>query len=406
MSQRHFLFLQGLPGPSLRLIAKRLAAEGHRVTRVNLNGGDWLDWRGGGTNFRGTLGQWPAWLGALCHRERVSDLVLFGETRPAHIAAAEVAAELGLDLHVLEEGYLRPNSVTLEYWPRGAGWEPPASLEECRARIAAHGVAGEEVPQRNYFRRRMAEAIAYWLATAVLRPVWPHYRSHRHLGWWREATGWIGRWLRRPLAMRRSAAALARLEARRFFLLPLQLDGDAQIRYRSPYDNFLEAVDLVTADFAAHAPADTLLLVKRHPLDPDIEDWRAIVTACAARHGASERVLYIEYGDLDALLPRAEGVVTVNSTVGSLALREGKPVHILGTAIYGLDGLVDRRPLQAFWSAPQPPAPDGYATFAAALRAECLINAGFHSAPGLERLAKGAARRILARSSDCSGRAP
>ena len=54
--------------------------------RLELLHREWLDWRGGGFNYRGTLGEWPAWLGALCARE----LGLF--LRDGHTHSADAVA--------------------------------------------------------------------------------------------------------------------------------------------------------------------------------------------------------------------------------------------------------------------------------------------------------------------------
>ena len=100
-------------------------------------------------------------------------------------------------------------------------------------------------------------------------------------------------------------------------------------------------------------------------------------------------------GGMVSLLVRCAGVVTVNSSVGALALAQGKPVHALGRALYVLTGLSDPGPLARFWADPQAPAPGAYESFRRALWNECLLNAGFHSREGLARLAPLAAERML-----------
>lgn len=386
-----FLFLQGLPGPSSRRIAGELARRGARTLRVNLNGGDLLDWRMGGLSYRGRLEHFGSWLEALCKREQVAAIVMFGADRPHHRAATAMARAQGIDLFVLEEGYLRPNSVALEHWPKGQAWPWPDSLEQC-AQLA--GDAAEETPIPGHFFPRMMQGIAYALASFLLGPFYPHYRSHRPHHSFFEFLAWNRRWLRSALehaASRRSHAAIA---GQRFFLLPLQIDGDASLVHRSPYAGMAEAIAAVVADFKAHAPAGTLLLIKRHPLDPDLAGWRRIADAIAA---GDPRIQFIEHGDLDRLLHTCAGVVTVNSTVGGLALARGKPVHALGRALYAIAGLSDPGPLARFWHDPQLPGAGAYDLFARAVWRECLINAGFHSREGLSRLAPMAAARMLER---------
>jgi capsular polysaccharide export protein len=392
MGQRHFLFLQGLPGPSFRMIAQRLEALGQRASHVAMNGGDLVHRGWQGRHYRGDTAGFGPWLAAHCRAEGVSDLVLFGEMRPLHQAAIAVARAAGLDVHVFEEGYLRPNSVTLEHWPQGQPWQPPRSLEECCARAKPET---PEQPVANRFRRRLAESILYWLWCVLLTPLFPRYRSHRRTPAAVEMVQWWVRTARRPGEQARSRAALAELGAAPFFLFPLQLDGDAQLVHRSPHLGMADALDAVLASFARAAPAETRLVIKRHPYDPDPQRWERIVARGAARHGLTGRVHYVAFAELDALLGRCRGVITVNSTVGTLALRAGCPVHALGTALYAMPGLATAGDPDSFWTDPQPVAEGGYALLSAALFGECLVNAGLHSREGLELLAARAAARMI-----------
>lgn len=389
MTAPTFLFLQGLPGPSSRRIAGELEKGGARVVRVNCNGGDLFDWRFGGLSFRGKLDQFGPWLDVLYQREGVTALVLFGADRAYHRAAIETARGLGIDIFVLEEGYLRPNSVTLEHWPQGQAWVWPESLEDCQRRA---GPAISEAPIPGYFFPRMMQGIAYAWFSFMLGLFYPHFRSHRPHHSFFEFLAWNRRWSRAWGERRDSKRALAAVAGQRFFLLPLQIDGDASLVHRSRFAGMAEVIAEVVADFKAHAPAGTMLLVKLHPLDPDLADWRKATMRIA---GDDPRVQFMEHGDLDPLLDACVGVVTVNSTVGALALAKGKPVHALGRALYAIPGLADPGPLAQFWNEPQPPQPGAYDLFARALWSECLLNAGFHSRAGLARLAPLAAARML-----------
>ncbi len=377
------------------MIGRELVRTGAGVSRVNFNGGDLWDWRARGHRFTGAAAQFKPWLRKLCEREAVTAIVLFGERRPLHAAALELAAECEIDVHVIEEGALRPNSVSVEFWPAGRRWTPPQSLDDCRRRIAGARDRLPEVPVENRFWPRMREAVTYWAYAVALTPLFPRYRSHRPISSWREMLLWIRRWLRRSSERRTSQAELARLKSGAFFLFPLQLDGDAQLVHRSPFAAMQAAIEQVIADFAGNAPGDVSLLVKRHPFDPDPQGWRGIVRKIGARHGIGGRVRYVEHGDLEDMLDRCRGAVMVNSTVGALALQRGKPVHALGQAIYAIPGLVDLAPLAEFWHRPQPPADGAFALFSQVLWSECLVNGGFHSPAALDMLARGAAQRIL-----------
>lgn len=390
---RHFLFLQGLPGPFFRMLATALRADGHRASRVHLCGGDWLDWRiGDATAYAGSSDAWPSWIATRMQDQDVTDLILFGDCRPAHRAAILAARTAGIRVHVFEEGYLRPDHVTLESGGVNGHSTLPRSIDAMQAALVGDPTPVQPVPAS--FGRRAREAMAYSGATMLGAVAFPHYRSHRRAGALAEGLGWIRRWRRRGAERRDSCVALGAVAGRPFFLMPLQLDGDAQLVHHSPFDGMADALSMVVASFAAHAPADMMLLVKLHPLDPDLGRMRSVTAALAAKYGIGDRVTFIEQGGLQPLLLACRGVVTVNSTVGPLALASGKPVCVLARAVYGLAGLVDDRPIDQFWADPRPPVPGNFDLFTAYLRRHVLVNGGFHSPDGLALLVRNSVQRL------------
>ena len=111
---RVFLFLQGPPGQLFRRLGQAMAARGVTVHRINISGGDLRDWREGAVNFRGRFSEWPAFVDRYIREHGVTDLMLFGDCRPYHVSAHGIAQLRKVRTHVLEEGYLRPDWMTLE----------------------------------------------------------------------------------------------------------------------------------------------------------------------------------------------------------------------------------------------------------------------------------------------------
>ncbi|NOL25802.1 capsular biosynthesis protein, partial [Escherichia coli] len=101
-----------------------------------------------------------------------------------------------------------------------------------------------------------------------------------------------------------------------YYLFPLQLNSDSQIQTHSPFDGIRQAIDHVLASFAAHAPADALLVIKNHPLDTGLIEYRHYANKAAKSLGMADRLEFIDAGHLPTLLDHARGVVVVNSTVG------------------------------------------------------------------------------------------
>lgn len=397
--RREFLFLQGLAGPFFSMLGARIAANGHGVHRVNLNGGDKLYWRRpGACDYRGGAARWPAFLTRLIARRHITDLVLFGDCRPLHSAAIDVARAAGIQIHVFEEGYVRPDFVTVELGGvnghSALARDPEAYLAAARNLPPLPDFPG--VPSS--FGRRAREDLLYNIGGLLLSPLFPGYRTHRPWSILVEYYGWAIRLLRKRGAQERSASTLAALAAdgRRFFAFPLQLNDDYQIRVHSPYDGMQPAIEEVLASFARHAPADTLLLVKGHPLDNGLTDWEKRVREAASRLGIADRVPFVEWADIDQIVRESLGVVTVNSTTGTLSLRHGVPTIVLGHAVYDIPRITHQRGLDGFWTAPEPPEPEVFDAFRRVLVDRCLIHGGYFSDEGLEMLVTGAAARLEA----------
>ena len=112
---RGFLFLQGMATRFFERLGQSLIGRGYAVYRVNFNGGDRAFWRlPGAVDFRGRPEEWPEFLDRLIIDRAISDIVLFGDCRPLHRAAIRVAGGRALRIHVVEEGYLRPDWITFE----------------------------------------------------------------------------------------------------------------------------------------------------------------------------------------------------------------------------------------------------------------------------------------------------
>jgi capsular polysaccharide export protein len=202
----------------------------------------------------------------------------------------------------------------------------------------------------------------------------------------------------RPLARRRSRQALARMFAAQagFYVLPIQMDNDSQILHHSDLGGMMRAIRVVVASFARHAPAGTMLAVKAHPLDNGMIDWSRVTREAADEAGVGDRVALIEACDLQCLLDRTRGMVTVNSTSATFALTSGVPVIALGKAVYGLRGMTHQGSLESFWGTPSRPDPRLVNAFCRVLTHACLVAGDFFTADGIDTAVAGAVPRIEA----------
>lgn len=395
IAKQRFLFLQGPPGPFFDRLGASLRRLGHAVHRINLNAGDVASWSGPAIDYRGTAERWPSFVDDFLVHHRITDLILFGDCRPLHNAARGMARLRGVRVHVFEEGYIRPDWATLELdgvnghssLPRDPNWYVKA------ARTLPPLAKRPTVPSR--FRRRAQEATSYYARTSLGRWRFPHYKSHRDRSAVTEALGWLKQFALRKLQEGRAENVLAQLEGKRYFALPLQLSSDHQIRVHSLFGTMQAGASYVIESFARSAPDDTYLLVKEHPLDSSLFSWRRFIRREARRLNVEHRVLFTKGGRIDDIVENSLGVVTVNSTTGTLALASGIPVITLGQAVYNIPGITFQGPLDSFWSDPTPPNPRIWDAFSRVLQARCLVYGGFASDEGIEMLVEGSIARLV-----------
>jgi capsular polysaccharide export protein len=397
---RRVMLLQGIMGPFFRHLGQGLLRAGHTVFKINFNGGDRVYWRlPNGIDYRGTLADWPDVFAHLLQEHAISDVMLFGDCRDHHLAALKVCHERGVRAWVFEEGYIRPDWVTMEIGGVNGHSSLPRDPQWYRERAASLPPLPDHSKVPSSFRRRASEGILYNVADVFSRWYYKGWRTHRPWPPLVEGVGWARKLSRSKERRDEAAALLGRLQEpdAAYFLFPLQLDSDAQIRLHSPFPGMMEALKIVLQSFAEHGPAHARLLVKEHPLDNGVRDWQLETADLAERFGIAGRVDYLAWGDIEPLAERALGMVTINSTSGTLGLARGVPVIVLGTAIYDLQGLTAQEGLDQFWDNPTPPDPATFAAFQRALIDHCLIPGGFFSQDALSKVVLHAIARFEGR---------
>lgn len=383
---RRFLFLQGLSTPMFFILGERLKSEGAEIYRVHICPGDnlfWPFWRA--KAFRGRFVHWAGFVTSIIENKNITDLVLFGDCRPYHRVAIARARRRGRRVHVLDEGYTRPHWLTMI--ESGIDWRsaPAGPLRN----LSAHDVAGG-------MARRVLWDVAFHIVNTALWPLYPGYRRHRPGHPAQEAVGWIRRLARKRRERQAANEAMPALRgsSKPFFLLPLQLDSDAQVRFRSSYLDMEEILVQVMSSFADHAPGHTQLVVKVHPLDNGVVDRREQVKRLARLHGLSGRVVFLDGGDLETLLEEACGVVVLNSTVGLSAVRAGVPTKVLGQAFYDCAGVTSPAPLDMFWTNPGAPEPAQVDRLVASMMQKTQINGSYFTEHGMALAVEGITERL------------
>lgn len=392
------MLLQGPVGPFFRELRQHLVERGFDVIKVNFSGGDWLFGDDDGClNFRGSPSQWSAWLRDFMAARPPAAIVMFGDGRPYHAEALRVAGEAQVAAWCLEEGYIRPHYVTCE---RDGNNARSPLLQGTPA--AAPPPAEPELPIGNSFGAMATYATLYQVAQALLTIRFRGNARHRQRPVVTEAARWTLN-LVRKLAYhpfnRRVLDNVLKRRLRDYYVVALQVHDDLNLLRNGNGWTMARLIEEALQSFARHAPADSRLLFKVHPLDRGHRPYRRMIAKAARAHGCGSRVIVVDDGPIGPMIRHCEGVITVNSTSGLLALRHGKPLLALGSAVYSAAALQTLPPahmleFHAFWRRPKRASREAVDAFLGRMHRESLVGGSFYLAPFRPAAAAAIAERV------------
>lgn len=347
----NILMLQGPVGPFFYRLAQDLRWAGAKVHKINFNGGDWFYFPFGATNFADPIETFPRFLQRICDEKRIDTIMLFGDCRRMHRIASDIAERQGITVYVFEEGYLRPDYITMEKHGVNGRSAMPRSPIYYLNTPPPEPHSPSPVGQTIWHATGWAFTYYFW--AVALWPFFPKYQHHRPLSWF-DGLRWVRGSARKfwyGWTERKAVDQLLDEDAAPFFLVPLQVHNDAQIGVHSLFDDIEEFVREVTHSFASHAPQNAKLVFKHHPMDRPYTDYSRLIRKLRKKTGLGERLVYVHDVHLPTLLNHAEAIITINSTTGLSAIHHGKPTLVLGEAVYRIDGLTANTSLDAFWTA-------------------------------------------------------
>ncbi len=346
---RRVLLLQGPFGPFFRRFAQDLAGVGAIVSKINFNAGDQLFYRSDAIAYRGPMERWPRFLQQVLIARDIDVIVVFGDCRPIHRAAVEVARAQGVQVLVFEEGYVRPDYVTLE--THGTNGHSMLSRDPDHYRRLGEAELDTPAPVGDWIWPAVVYGFFYYLVANLGGFLFPQYRHHRGFSLFEAIPWWIA-FFRKPwyaLAERGMLHEVVRDDAPAFYLVPLQVFNDYQVLVHSNEGGVPDFIRRVARSFAEHAPADARLVFKHHPMDRGYRTYSRLMRQVSRELGLEGRLLYMHDQHLPTLLRKARGLVTINSTVGMSALLHEVPVVTLGEAYYDIPGLTYQQSLDRFW---------------------------------------------------------
>ncbi len=391
-TKRVFLFLQGPHGPFYNALGKMLRAAGCKVWRVGFNAGDRAFWFNPASYipYQGSPEDWPQTVETLFDDHQVTDIVLYGDTRPIHAQAVAHAKARSIQVHVFEEGYMRPYWVTYERGgSNGNSKLMQMSISDMQQALELSDMEAPLPPSHwGDMRQHVFYGALYHWFVMFRNGAYRKFKPHRSIPVTKEFKLYLQRLLLMPIlaAQRRIATLRIRNGGFPYHLALLQLEHDSSFQKHSPFSTMSDFLSEIIEGFASGAPRHHHLVVKAHPLEDGRVPLRREVRRLARENGIYDRVHYVRGGKLAQLLNEARTAVTVNSTAGQQVLWRGIPLKVFGHAVYAKPEFVSTQALPDFFAAASRPDNRAYKDYRRYLLETSQLPGGFYSRKGRRQL--------------------
>ena len=270
-------------------------------------------------------------------KENIRMLLLHNDTRWQHAYAIEAARQLNIPYFVFELGLFRPNTITMDSRgvnARNSVPREPSFYAQFQTKRVVHA-------------DQISSSISLKKRNAVIARFLLHYRLGKFLG----LNAPENKVMRLKDYFRRFWKAYVKKDKRkepavwpeRFLFVPFQVVNDSQTLLYSPYREMKTmAKDIINAVKTINKtkPETERLAVvfKEHPMDRGAVSYDDL----RVQYSEDPEVIILSDGDLNELIAQSLGVVTLNSTVGLDAVKQGKRVLCIGEAFYAIDGIALR----------------------------------------------------------------
>jgi len=379
LKNKRVLLLQGPMGDFFKRLDNHLRKKGAITYRIGFNAGDWLfSNKDNYFAYKDKREKWREFIKNFLSENEIDKIFLFGDCRFYQKIAIEEAKKANVETFVFEEGYVRPDFVTMEKWGVNNFSLIPRK-PEFYLNLDKKGFKYKNIKPANPSYFKMAWSASWYYIFAYLgKPFYPYYKHHRDLNPFKEAFFGIRNAYRKYKYKISEKEKLEKIIKTKYFFVPLQTYNDFQLREHSKFHTIEEFIELVIKSFALNAPDDVRLVIKHHPMDRGRKDYKKLILNLGDKYNVKNRLEVIYDLHLPTLLAHTLGTITINSTVGLQALFHKSPVKVLGKAIYDIEGLTDQKYLSEFWKNPLKPDMILFEKFRQFLINNTQINGSFY----------------------------
>lgn len=317
----NILFLQGPVGSFFSRFSSYIQNEVNSVTHVNFCTGDKifnLKWPH--IDYKNDISEWSEFLSELVSKNKITKVYLMNDCRPYHSIAVEVFKELGILFWVFEDGYFRPNHITLEAFGVNGNScfesfkETPNLLEDDSFFIK------KPVLNKNF------ERVIYSLASIFDIFLFKKYKAYRKIDPFSKFKEILCNYI---IGIKKNSNSQIIKTNDKIILAILQVDDDTQIRYHSLFKSNLEFISFIIESVCQDNNSYHIIF-KSHPLDfisthKNEKNLHKLGVSNAS---------FVYKSDLDQLMEQADKVICINSTAGMRAIQANKDTFLCGDAVY------------------------------------------------------------------------
>jgi len=356
LTYNNYLLLQGPKGFFFYRLSKFLKKIGKRVYKINFNGGDLFTYPifKDTYNYRGKIENFESYLKDFIFSKDIEVILLYGDYKPYHKIAVNLCKKINIPVYVFEEGYIRPFYITLQ--KNGInGWSTLPKNPEFYKSLPEIKIP-EPLPTNFNYLKRITCCVFHYFFLELFRWYFPHYM---HCKKYFPYISWLLKYFRgliRKVIYKFTEKNFIELFTTKlkykYFLIPLQVHNDTQIKIHSKYASIEDFITEVMESFVKKCKDDYYLVFKHHPEDRGFKNYKKHLRKVAERLKIKDRVFYVHDLHLPTLIKGSLGVIVINSTVGLQALNHNSPVKVMGKAIYDMPGLTFQERLDKFWQNP------------------------------------------------------
>ncbi|MDR1007129.1 MAG: capsular biosynthesis protein [Campylobacteraceae bacterium] len=386
LNDQNILLLQGPMGSFFKRLDKIFRKRGAKTYKIAFNAADWFfSNKDNVISYKDTPKLWQKFIADFFDQYKIDKIFIFGDCRFYQKIAIKTANSLGVEVFVFEEGYVRPNYITLEKYGVNGNSKLPksASFYEQLPEVVK---IKEALDMKNSLFIMIMSAIIYYLIANAFKFLYPHYIHHRDFSVPKEALYGIKNFVRKIIHTPKDKPYNKLLKnklSKKYFFVPLQTNDDAQIKKHSPFEDMKGFIEVVLNSFANHADKECFIVFKHHPFDRGKTNYTNFINTLSKNLGIDGRIITLYELNIPNALKNARGTITINSTVGLSSLYHGTPTIALGKAIYDIKGLTYKKTtLDDFWKNQTAPNRSLFRKFINFLIQNSQINSSFYGKMG------------------------